>query len=293
MTAFSLPDTILLTAPSGAGKTEALRAFEDLGFVGFSHVLPELATVLIQTYTPYSPRLVLCLEPRTGSIREDLLAVHLELKRLGRSALHVALDCSDEVLLQRYALSRRPHPWFAKTGGMLAAVRAEREALAPAIELAHELIDTSALTPAQLRARLQALVEGTLPELPVTIMSFGFKHGIPADAQFVLDIRFLPNPYYDPQLKALTGRDEPVHRYVFASEQSQQTYRALIEFLRFMLIQYRQDRRSQLLIAIGCTGGQHRSVAFVERLRSDLSLEGFTCTVNHRDLAAQLQELRR
>jgi RNase adapter protein RapZ len=186
--------------------------------------------------------------------------------------------------LGRYALSRRPHPWFAQTKSLLGSIQAERVALESVRDLADEVIDTSTLSSKQLRHKLEALVLETLPEVPITVMSFGFKHGLPKDAQFALDIRFLPNPFYLEALRPLSGLDAPVRDYVMAGNQAQETYSHLLGMLQFLLAQYCQDRRSQLLIAIGCTGGQHRSVAFVERLAVDLRQEGFQCDAIHRDL---------
>ncbi|BAC92104.1 RNase adapter RapZ [Gloeobacter violaceus] len=299
MTSFSAPgspvDTVLLTSPAGAGRTEAIRIFEDLGYLCLNHVWPELVPTFLKHYAPIAPRLVLCLASRPeADAQAGLIAARVALRSLARTTVHVHLDCPEGVLLSRYALTRRPHPWFDHGKGLLAAIRAERTALEPVRALADEVVDTGPLELAQLRVHLGALVGGRPTELPVTVMSFGFKRGVPADAQFVLDIRFLPNPYYESALKPLTGLDVGVAEYVFASEQSQATYRSLLEFLRFLLHQYRQDRRSQLLIAIGCTGGQHRSVAFVERLSGDLAAEGFACRPSHRDLAVnRLQELSR
>ncbi|AGY60697.1 RNase adapter RapZ [Gloeobacter kilaueensis] len=290
--ASSAADTVVLTSLSGAGRSEAARILEDLGFLCLNHVLPELVPAFVQNYAPLNPRLALCLATLPGQdVQAALIATRLALRTASRQALHLFVDCSEEVLLGRYALSRRPHPWF-NGEGLLAAIRHERRALESVRDWADEVIDTSALSPAQLRTRIVALVNGEAPELPVTLMSFGFKRGLPADAQVALDIRFLPNPYYESALRPLSGLDSAVASYVFASEQAQQTYRSLLEFLRFLLQQYRGDRRSQLLIAVGCTGGQHRSVAFVERLAQELAAEGTACRTVHRDLVAnRLQEV--
>ncbi|MBC7881730.1 MAG: RNase adapter RapZ [Anaerolineae bacterium] len=278
-------DTIVLTSLSGAGGTETLRLLEDLGFLALDHVLPGLISTLVEIYTPRNPRLVLRIDIRPDDdLANAVLEIGLALKASGRKPMHLFLECSDEVLLGRYALSRRPHPWFGRTKSLLGAIQAEREALESVRHLADEVIDTSTLSSNQLRQRLEALVLETAPELPITIMSFGFKHGLPKDAQFVLDIRFLPNPFYLEALRPLSGLDAPVRDYVMAGNQAQETYRQLSGMLQFLLAQYCQDRRSQLLIAIGCTGGQHRSVAFVERLAADLCQEGFRCDTTHRDL---------
>jgi RNase adapter protein RapZ len=278
-------DTIVLTSLSGAGGTETLRLLEDLGFLVLNHVLPELVSTLVESYTPRNPRLVLQVDIQPNEdLHKAVVEICLALKSSGRLPVHLFLECSDEVLLGRYALSRRPHPWFAQTKSLLGSIQAERVALESVRDLADEVIDTSTLSSKQLRHKLEALVLETLPEVPITVMSFGFKHGLPKDAQFALDIRFLPNPFYLEALRPLSGLDAPVRDYVMAGNQAQETYSHLLGMLQFLLAQYCQDRRSQLLIAIGCTGGQHRSVAFVERLAVDLRQEGFQCDAIHRDL---------
>jgi RNase adapter protein RapZ len=278
-------DTIVLTSLSGAGETETLRLLEDLGFLVLNHVLPELVSTLVEHYAPRNPRLVLQVDIQPDEdFRKIVVEIGLALKSSGCLPVHLFLECSDEVLLGRYALSRRPHPWFAQTKSLLGAIQAERSVLESVRDLVDEVIDTSTLSSKQLRQKLEALVLETIPEVPITIMSFGFKHGLPKDAQFALDIRFLPNPFYLEALRPLSGLDAPVRDYVMAGNQAQETYRHLLEMLQFLLTQYCQDRRSQLLIAIGCTGGQHRSVAFVERLAVDLRQEGFQCDAIHRDL---------
>lgn len=282
-------DMILLTSLSGAGRTEAVRVLEDLGFVCPSRILPALVPGLVRHYAPLYPKVAFSLEIRSGAeeLHEQLLETRRDLQQQQRQVLHLFLECSEEVLLGRYALSRRPHPWHDCHRGLLEAIRAERAALAGGRVLADEIIDTSALSPGQLRQRLAALVLETLPAPPVTLMSFGFKHGIPADAQFALDIRFLPNPYYEKELRSLSGLDGPVRDYIFAGGLAQETYGRLLSVLSFLLAQYCQDRRGQLLIAIGCTGGQHRSVAFVERLALDLRSTDVQCRTVHRDLTPQ------
>jgi RNase adapter protein RapZ len=278
-------DTIVLTSLSGAGGTETLRLLEDLGFLVLNHVLPELVSTLVESYTPRNSRLVLQVDIQPNEdLHKAVVEICLALKSSGRLPVHLFLECSDEVLLGRYALSRRPHPWFAQTKSLLGSIQAERVALESVRDLADEVIDTSTLSSKQLRHKLEALVLETLPEVPITVMSFGFKHGLPKDAQFALDIRFLPNPFYLEALRPLSGLDAPVRDYVMAGNQAQETYSHLLGMLQFLLAQYCQDRRSQLLIAIGCTGGQHRSVAFVERLAVDLRQEGFQCDAIHRDL---------
>jgi RNase adapter protein RapZ len=278
-------DTIVLTSLSGAGGTETLRLLEDLGFLALSHVLPELVSALVKSYAPRNPRLLLQVDIQPDAdLHQTVVEVCAALKVLGRLPVHLFLECSDEALLGRYALSRRPHPWFAQTKSLLGSIQAERSMLESVRDLADEVIDTSTLSSKQLRQKLEALVLETIPEVPITIMSFGFKHGLPKDAQFALDIRFLPNPFYLEALRPLSGLNAPVRDYVMAGSQAQTTYRHLLEMLQFLLTQYCQDRRSQLLIAIGCTGGQHRSVAFVERLAADLRQEGFQCDTIHRDL---------
>ncbi|MBC8122435.1 MAG: RNase adapter RapZ [Gemmatimonadaceae bacterium] len=277
-------NTVLVTSVSGAGKTEATRILEDLGFLCLNHVSPGRISTRIADYEA-GERLALVLEYRPGRSdpRHSLTEAHFALKEVGRLPLHLFLDCDEEVLLRRYALSRRPHPW-ADGEGLLSAIRHERRVLAPVRDLADLCIDTSAMSVAQLRGHIESAYRGTKPDLPVTLMSFGFKYGIPTDAQFVLDIRFLPNPYYDLDLRPQSGKEVAVRDYVFAGRQAQETYSHIFGLLKFLLVRYHEDRRSQLLLAVGCTGGQHRSVAFIERLSVELTGPGYQLCPVHRDL---------
>lgn len=277
-------NTVLVTSVSGAGKTEATRILEDLGFLCLNHVSPGRISAIIADYEA-GELLALVLEyrPERSDPRTSLAEARFALKETGRLPLHLFLDCDEEVLLGRYALSRRPHPW-ADGEGLLAAIRHERRTLAAVRDLADTYIDTSTMSVAQLRGRIESVYRGTKPDLPIVLMSFGFKYGIPADAQFVLDIRFLPNPYYDLDLRPRSGKEEAVRDYVFAGGQAQATYTRIFDLLKFLLVQYHEDRRSQLLVAVGCTGGQHRSVAFVERLGVELAGPGYQLHSVHRDL---------
>ncbi len=262
--------TLVLVGLSGAGKSATLHMLEDLDYFAIDPVLPHLASDVLKELQPHYCRVAMGLEVSRPTFLEDCL---LLLPRLQEQAVPVVfLEAADAVLVRRFSANRRRHPLYAHAEGLLAAIQQERCWLQPLREAADYILDTSALDLNQLRAKLEQLVQG-IPPLTVTLTSFGFKHGLPLDANLVFDIRFLPNPYYVPDLRARTGQETPVAEYVFADPLAQTTYTGLRDLIAAWLPQYRAERRSQVVIAIGCTGGQHRSVAFVERLAQDLATE--------------------
>ena len=194
------------------------------------------------------------------------------------------IDCDDETLLRRYKETRRRHP-LSRNSTIEEAIQKERDILAPLKDKADYKIDTTYLKPAQLKERIASIFEGSVQKtMRVQCMSFGFKHGIPADADIVYDVRCLPNPFYLPELKHQTGLDEPVSSYVMSFESSQQMLQKLVDLIDFSLPLYAKEGKSELVIAFGCTGGHHRSVTFAEAMTKHLQEKGIPVSVVHRDI---------
>jgi UPF0042 nucleotide-binding protein len=283
---------VLITGTSGAGKTLALHCFEDAGYFTSDNIPPRLLPQYVDFCMENGyERAAVVTDARTGP---TLAEVPAALKQIGARGVHVEtlfLDASDHVLVQRYKETRRPHPTLGgphsdwHSGGIVDAVEAEREMLEPIREVCDHIIDTSALTAAQLRDVIHATyAELSHPPLLITVTSFGFKHGLPIDADLVFDVRFLANPHYVPSLRALDGRDARVAEYVHADARTQEFESRMEDLVRFALPQYEQEGKAYLNIAIGCTGGQHRSVVLAEDLFNSLKRDNYTVVLQHRDV---------
>ncbi|GHU69978.1 nucleotide-binding protein [Clostridia bacterium] len=277
---------IVLTGMSGAGKSNALHQMEDLGFTCIDNLPPQLLPQLAELRRDAPEPTTVVMDARS---RDGLDAVWAALERLkaGGTAYRILfLDADDAELIRRYRETRRAHPLAEPTDSSIEqAIQRERERLAPLFERADYRIDTTKLLPAQLRNQLTALLftPRARSSMWVHCVSFGFKYGVPADADVVFDVRCLPNPFYIAELKPLTGLDESVERYVMSFESS----RKLMDGLKTLLGQYvplfADEGRAQLTIAIGCTGGKHRSVVFAKELGEFLEHNGQTVSVSHRD----------
>jgi UPF0042 nucleotide-binding protein len=286
-----MPDSlsfVVITGLSGAGKSYAIKCFEDMGFF----CVDNLPTTLMPTFADLTARsaqkihrVALGVDVREGEYLSHLLDAIAELKRRRHSVEVLFLEAGEEALVRRYHESRRRHP-LAGEGNILDGIRAERKAMAHMREIADRIIDTSNLTVHQLKALLAGLYVApkARPGLAASLVSFGFKHGIPFDADLVFDVRFLPNPHFVEGLRPLDGRDSPVRDFIFQHAESEEFLRRLKELLQFLLPCYEREGKAYLTVAIGCTGGRHRSVAFVEELRRFLDGLGFSPSVVHRDL---------
>jgi UPF0042 nucleotide-binding protein len=282
---------VIITGMSGAGKSHAIKCFEDLGYF----CVDNLPTTLIPTFAElcaHSSReiknIALGVDVREGEYLEHLLEILGGLRATGHAPEVLFLEASDEILVRRYHETRRRHP-LAGEGNVLDGIRAERKALAHLREAADQILDTSAITVHQLKDRLVAMY-GTARQreaLTVSLVSFGFKHGIPYDADLVFDLRFLPNPHFVEALRAHDGRDREVTDFVFSHAESRDLLARLKDLVRFLLPLYQREGKAYLTIALGCTGGKHRSVAFVETLRAFLEDMGLTPLVRHRDLGRE------
>jgi UPF0042 nucleotide-binding protein len=279
---------VVVTGMSGAGKSHAIKCLEDMGF----YCVDNLPTTLIPTFADLIARsgqkihrVALGVDVREGEYLPHLLDAVRELRARGHSVEILFLEASDEALVRRYHETRRRHP-LGGDGHVHEAIRAERRALAHLREIADRIVDTSSLTVHQFKALLVELfgTPRTRPGLNTSLVSFGFKHGIPIDADLVFDVRFLPNPHFVDALRPLDGRDRRVREFIMSHPESQELLKRLQELLAFLLPAYEREGKAYLTVAIGCTGGRHRSVAFVEELRRFMEAQGFAPTVVHRDL---------
>ncbi len=276
---------IVLTGVSGSGKTTALHALEDIGFYTVDNLPPTLWRGLVKSAGTGSKGLCVSVDIRTRAFLDGVPAALSELTELGHRPTLLFLDASDEVLIRRYNFTRRAHPVAAGTIG--ADLAAERQVLRPLRGLADDVIDTSNLSARDLTQLLWdrfAAGRGLL----LSLVSFGFKRGMPSDVDLVLDVRGMPNPYYCETLRAKPGTDPEVQHYVFSTE-SLELYDQLRQLIRSEAHLAEREGRSTYAAAVGCTGGQHRSVAVVERLSHDLA-GAYRNQVQHRDLRTALAE---
>lgn len=281
MTPASRATVVVVTGLSGAGKSQALHALEDLGFFCVDNLPTLLAPEAVALCERGGmTRVALGIDVRVRAFLGEIGHVAKELEAGGQRDLQVLfLDASDERLLHRFSESRRPHPLSAESGhegalAVLDGVRIERERLAPLRASATRVIDTTNTSVHELRRILVSHfgpASGGAPRMVTRVVSFGFKYGTPVDADVVLDVRFLDNPYFVPELKALTGLDEPVARHVLAAPETREFLRKTGDLLTYVMPKYEREGKSYLTIAIGCTGGRHRSVVIAEALARDLS----------------------
>ena len=279
---------VVITGLSGAGKSFAIKCFEDMGFFCVDNLpttlIPTFADLIMRSEQPIH-RVALGVDVREGAYLSRLLDIIRELRTRGHAVEVLFLEASEEALVRRYHETRRRHP-LAGDGNALDGIRAERKALSDLREVADRIVDTSALTVHQLKDRLVELYVApkARPGLAPSLVSFGFKHGVPFDADLVFDVRFLPNPHFVDALRALDGRDERVRTFVLNHPESKELLRRLEDFLRFVLPCYEREGKAYLTVAIGCTGGHHRSVTIAEELKRFLSGIGYAPTIVHRDL---------
>jgi UPF0042 nucleotide-binding protein len=283
-------ELVVITGYSGAGKSEAIAAFEDGGYFCVDNLPPRMIGGLGELFRHEGSgvqKAAVVTDVRGGEYFEDLLVVLDELAASGLELKLVFLEADTEALLHRYRETRRRHP-LARSGRIVDGIQEERERLAPLRERADVVIDTTSLTGGALRRRIATeLIGRDIQEnqLALTILTFGFKNGPPSDADLTLDVRFLPNPHYVDELRPLTGLDEPVRRYVESGTQAGEFYGRLMPLLQFLLPAYVAEGKQHLTIAVGCTGGRHRSVTVADRIarelggRNDVKLQ-----VVHRDV---------
>ncbi len=282
-------DLVVITGLSGAGKSEAIAAFEDSGYFCVDNLPPQMIESLGELFRlPGSgvERAAVVSDARGGEYFDQLIQVLDELQAKGLGVRILYLEAQEETLTDRYKETRRRHP-LAPEGRALEGIRAERELLAPLRTRADLVIDTSGLSAPVLRQRIREkmISPGKSGRLSVSLLTFGFKNGPPRDADLTLDVRFLPNPHYEDDLRPRTGLDAEVRDFVEAGTLAGEFYGRLLPLLEFLIPAYVAEGKSHLTIAIGCTGGRHRSVTVAERIWSDLSQrDDVNLSVEHRDL---------
>lgn len=287
-----MPELVIVTGMSGAGRTEAMHAFEDLGYFCVDNLPASLIGDLVAiTGIPGQAdehrRIAVVCDARNRSFFSSLVEELKNLKEQGIDYRVLFLDAADEKLIARYKSSRRRHPLCSDGSSIAQGIRRERELLFELRENAHYVIDTTSMLPPQLKSTIRDLFAPGEDRagLSVTVYSFGFKHGAPLDADLVIDVRFLPNPYYVPDLRHLTGLDTPVRDYVLYRKETEEFLMCWRSLLDCVMPGYVSEGKQQLAIAIGCTGGQHRSVAIAESTADYLRSKGYRVSIAHRDLS--------
>ena len=287
-----MPELVIVSGMSGAGRTEAMHIFEDLGYFCVDNLPPSLITELVDmAELPDFPdgkrRIAVVCDARSRGFFTSMNEVMDKLAQDGIEAKVVFLDADDDKLIARYKSSRRRHPLCADGATISHGIERERALLREIRSHADYVIDTTNLLPADLRMKLRGLfAQGTeRAGLSVSVYSFGFKHGSPADADLVIDVRFLPNPYYDPEMRTMTGLDTKVRDYVLYNSTTETFLKRWKALLDCVMPGYVDEGKQQLAIAVGCTGGQHRSVALAEETADYLRTSGYSVSVAHRDLA--------
>ncbi len=283
-----MKEIVFLTGVSGAGKSTAMSFLEDVGYYCIDNMPAELVEVflsLMDTSDKYN-KIAIVTDVRSKGVFDAFQKSVESLKDDDASVKVIYLDIKNHVALKRYKLTRRKHPYADKFNGAIEdALNYEKEVLAPVRQSADYVVDTSDMTSPELRSRLsQILIGEDKNVMNLHVMSFGFKHGVPTDADFVLDVRCLPNPYWVEKLRPMSGLDQEVYDYVFSFDQSHELLDKLKDLLDFLNPLYIKEGKSQLVIAIGCTGGNHRSVAIAEALAKYFSRKWDNVTVNHRDI---------
>ncbi len=281
---------LIVSGLSGAGKSKAASTLEDLGFYCVDNMpaemIPQFANICLATKGRYE-KVALVTDVR-GSLTFDTLFQSLDAldeKKLQYSILFV--EAATDVIIKRYKETRRLHPLMRDGSAIFDAIERERKLLEPIRNRANAIIDTSALSTGKLRGELIDLVAGGIREraMRVSVVSFGYKYGLPLDADLVFDVRFLPNPYYIPELKQKNGLDEQVRNFVFQYQQTKDFLEKTEDLLAFLLPNYVDEGKTDLVVAVGCTGGKHRSVAVAKELADFISRRGYQAALGHRDMS--------
>ncbi len=282
---------LILTGLSGAGKTVAVRHLEDLGVFCVDNLPPMMIIKFMeacQTTAMRAPMVAMAVDVRSGEFFDAraVRKVIAEAREVGYQIETLFMEASDDILVSRYKETRRDHPLAGENVGLQEAISNERELLQPLRETANYLIDTSVLKPRALQKMLSDILNTRSDSqyLRLEILSFGFKRGLPREGDLVFDVRFLPNPFYMEGLGRHTGLNEDVRAYVLDHPVTAEFLEKVMDMLHFLLPHYQEEGKHRLVIAVGCTGGAHRSVAIAEEMASRLRSQGFLVDVNHRDL---------
>lgn len=279
---------VIITGMSGAGRSQAIKAMEDLGFFCVDNLppalIPKFAEICFKSGGGKMDKIALVMDIRGGELLKDLFPALNSIKEAGYSYEILFLESSDEVLVKRYKETRRNHPLAPDR--LINGIKEERKILKDIKKKANHIIDTSNLTPRELKEQLHHLfVEGkSFESIIITVTSFGFKYGIPSDVDLVFDVRFIPNPYYVESMRKLTGKHESVKKYVLSINETKVFLEKLEDMLEFLIPCYIKEGKSRLVIGIGCTGGKHRSVAIAEFLFQALLKRQHRVVIDHRDI---------
>ena len=279
-------ELVVITGMSGAGKTVAMQSFEDMGYFCVDNMPPSLLPKFWELVKESGKitKIALVIDLRSRAFFDEIMSAIAGLDNTSFITTKILfLEASDDALVSRYKETRRTHP-LASDGRIYDGIIAERRLLQDIKTRAQKVIDTTNLSPRKLREEImQAFSTGSEGIFTIQVMSFGFKYGLPIDADVVMDVRFLPNPHYIPELRPLTGLDEPVYDYVMSQPEAKTFYHKLMDLLDFSIPGYKKEGKSSVTIAIGCTGGQHRSVAFAERIGRELLSDSYNVKISHRD----------
>jgi len=293
-------EVLILTGMSGAGKSVAVNFLEDMGYFCVDNVPPQMLKSMVQTFSKWEDKetvlinkIAFVVDIRSASMFSGLIPALESISRMGITYRIIYLEASDQVLINRYKQSRRNHP-LAKGKGIAQGIAMERKLMSQVKEMTPDVINTTNTEPGELRDMLYKMLSKDEKETRMTILvqSFGFKYGIPMDCDNVIDVRFIPNPYYLPELKALCGLDSQVKDYVFSFPETKEIMNKLVDMLLFAIPFYIREGKVRLNIGIGCTGGRHRSVALAVELANTLSDKGFHVSIDHRDLDNDIKKKR-
>lgn len=279
---------IIVTGLSGSGKSTVLKAFEDIGFFCVDNMpvvlLPKFLELPVESRGEVL-KIALVMDLREKGFLESYQEVFPELREKGYHLEILFLDASDEILVRRFSQTRRQHP-LAGSDFVLKGIRKERKKLSGIKEIANQIVDTSFFSVHDLRKAIIQHYTSTItsPQMTINLLSFGYKYGLPYDADIVIDVRFLPNPYFVPGLKNLNGEEPEVIDYVMKWNETEEFIKKFQDLLRYLIPLYKKEGKSYLTIAIGCTGGRHRSVAIAEELRKLFDSKNYPITLTHRDI---------
>ena len=281
---------IIITGLSGSGKSTAIKALEDIGFFCVDNLpvilLPKFLELRLQAPGEIS-KIAFVMDIRERGFLKDYSRIFEELKKEGYLMETIFLECSDEILFRRFSETRRSHP-LAEGRSVIEGIRLERERLSNLKRTADKVIDTSNYNVHQLKDAIYKYFSevSSLKKMTINLLSFGFKYGLPYDADLTMDVRFLPNPYFVEELKNLTGENKEVSNYVLKRSETKKFIKKFSNLIHFLVPLYEKEGRAYLTIAIGCTGGKHRSVAIINELAKSLDKEKYMVSIRHRDIEA-------